>query len=251
MTLDIHGVVPEEERYFKNNLLLSKYYSYVEYQVFRRINNAVCVTNSMKNHFVEKYPFYKGNYIIYSIMPDNLKEIDETQASLIKVRNEKRIEVIYSGGVQGWQNIDLMLQTIKKNQYSNIHYTILTGDKVTFENKIEEYNICSEFITVESRHPSELWKDYIAADYAFILRDENIVNNVANPTKLIEYLFYGLIPIVLSPNIGDYKELGYNYLLLNDFNENISKPDIAQKNIDIAHDLIKKNKLINMKQQVS
>jgi len=37
---------------------------------------------------------------------------------------------------------------------------------------------------------------------------------VACPTKLIEYMLNGIIPIVLNPYIGDFKELGYSYISL-------------------------------------
>lgn len=59
--------------------------------------------------------------------------------------------------------------------------------------------------------------------YVFVLRDDILVNQVACPTKIVEYLNYGIIPIVLSENIGDFKELGYEYLSINDFNHNVAK----------------------------
>lgn len=46
-----------------------------------------------------------------------------------------------------------------------------------------------------------------------------IVNKVACPTKLIEYLEHGIIPIVLQPEIGDFNKMGYRYILNDDFLE--------------------------------
>ena len=51
----------------------------------------------------------------------------------------------------------------------------------------------------------------------FVLRDDVLVNRVACPTKLLEYIQYGVLPIVLSDAIGDFKELGYKYIGLDDF----------------------------------
>uniref|UniRef100_UPI0040266C07 hypothetical protein n=1 Tax=Phocaeicola vulgatus TaxID=821 RepID=UPI0040266C07 len=53
---------------------------------------------------------------------------------------------------------------------------------------------------------------YLKNDCGVVLRKDNIVNRVACPTKLIDYLQYGLIPIVLSPHIGDFYNLGYKYI---------------------------------------
>ena len=203
----------------------------------------------MKVHYQKKYLNFKGEFIIYSIMPSDLRDISIEEIIKIKSENNVKIEVIYSGGTQNWQNIDLLMQSISLNQSPRIHYTILTGDIKTFEQKIKEQNIAAGSISLESRLPSELWKDYIKADYAFILRDENIVNKVANPTKLIEYLYYGLIPIIMSPFIGDFNELGYQYISLDQFNkDSLEKPDsINKKNRSIAQLMLKNNNTINLK----
>ena len=182
-------------------------------------------------------------------MPYGLKELNEQQICDIKREKHDKIEILYSGGTQGWQNIDLMLDVIQKNLSSSIHYTILTGNKKEIEKKIEDRGISLQYINIERREPTALWKDYLMADYAFILRDENIVNKVANPTKMVEYLFYGLIPIILSPNIGDYKELGYEYLSIEDFNvERLKKPcAMSIINRNLALNLYKKNMSIDLK----
>ena len=203
----------------------------------------------MKKIYDVRYPWYKGNYIIYSIMPHDLKELEAQQIKSIKQETSEVIEVLYSGGIQEWQNIDLMLEVIANNLSSGIHYTILTGDKKVFEQKIKKKGIDHKYISVDRREPSVLWKDYLKADYAFILRDDNIVNNVANPTKMIEYLFYGLVPIILSPNIGDFKEMGYEYLALGNFDVRLlKKPDnLSVVNQDIARKLYENNQSINLK----
>lgn len=247
--LDIHGVVPEEELYFQNRPMHYRYYSFIERIIFKHLRYAICVTNAMKIYYQNKYADFKGEFIIYSIMPADLKDVSIEEIAKIKFGYKNKIEVIYSGGTQNWQNIDLIMQSISQNQSSRIHYTILTGDTITFEKKIKEKNILAESISVESRQPSELWKDYIKADYAFILRDENIVNKVANPTKLIEYLYYGLIPIIISPLIGDYNEMGYHYIRLDQFNkDNLDKPkSINEKNKSIAQQMLKNNNGINLR----
>lgn len=44
------------------------------------------------------------------------------------------------------------------------------------------------------------------------MRDDIIVNRVACPTKIIDYLEYGIIPIILSPEIGDFNKMEYSYI---------------------------------------
>ena len=35
-------------------------------------------------------------------------------------------------------------------------------------------------------------------------REEILVNAVACPTKLVEYMYWGVVPVVITPNIGDF-----------------------------------------------
>lgn len=244
LILDIHGVVPEEQKYLKQSELKTIYYNFMERKVFKKLHKAVCVTNSMCSHYRNKYDFFNGDYIVYSIVPDNLYPIDEVIIKDLKEANKNQINVIYSGGAQGWQNVDMMIDKIKENQSPDVCYSILTGDKSIFDEKIKSKGLNS--VNIVSRKPSDLWKDYLAADYAFILRDDDIVNNVACPTKLIEYLYYGLIPIVLSPNIGDYVKLGYDYVSIENLNL-LKKTSIpSEKNMSIAQELISRNETTDL-----
>ena len=43
-----------------------------------------------------------------------------------------------------------------------------------------------------------------------------LFNKVSNPTKLSEYLAFGITPIVLNPDVGDYFAMGYDYITLED-----------------------------------
>ena len=214
--LDVHGVVPEELD-MQGKKLKSKIFNFVEKLIFRKLNIAITVTNRMTNHYSNKYKNSNCKFIEYAILPSHLKKYD------VPVMSSSCVEVIYSGNAQVWQNVDMMLKIIKKNLNANIHYTILTGDLNTFEKKIIDYGIDPNSITLKSVQPTELEDYYKKSHYGFVLRDDILVNNVACPTKIVEYLNYGIIPIVLSENIGDFKELGYEYLSINDFNHNVAK----------------------------
>jgi hypothetical protein len=49
------------------------------------------------------------------------------------------------------------------------------------------------------------------------------------PTKLYEYICYGVVPIVLSPDIGDFVELGYRYLRVEDL---LSPETLSHENLN-------------------
>ena len=92
-------------------------------------------------------------------------------------------------------------------------------------------------IELKSVAPEELAEYYESAHYGFILRDDNVINTVANPTKMIEYLQYGIVPIVKSPNIGDFATYGYDYITYDSPLSEL-KPVKSPKNREVAREII-------------
>ena len=128
----------------------------------------------------------------------------------ISKSSEAKLTLVYSGGLQRYQNVDLMLDTIRKIQ-GQCRVKILT-QKVRWFNQLTKKAHLK--ITYVKRVPSyEMPKEYEDCDMGFVLRENIVVNLVACPTKLVEYITYGIVPIVLSPKIGDFCELSYSYVL--------------------------------------
>ena len=242
--LDLHGVVPEELE-FQGMTFKAKAFNWIEKLIYSKLYVTVAVTNRLAIHYKSKYPNAKAKYIVYAILPNNIETSSETDLNI----KSNKLNVIYSGNTQAWQNIDLMLKTIVENQSNHIEYTILTGELDRMNELLTEYKLRGNSnINVQSVQPSELSAFYEKANYGFILRDDITVNNVACPTKLIEYLNYGIIPIVLSDKIGDFKELGYEYISVKDFNLNLPKikSEVNQKlvkNLKISNDINLKIKI--------
>ena len=236
---DVHGIVVEESLYNK------KYITYIIASIcekmffsFKKNFNIVYVTNTMKEYIRKKYRFAAKDFII-PIYPQNLKNINNEKDQIERIKLEYNIDnndtvFIYSGNTQKWQNIELMLQYIKiLSSNANYKFFILTAD----------YNKMIEFIRkkkiknviVKSVSPIELSTYYEISHYGFLLRDHHPLNHVACPTKAIEYLAFGIIPIVLEENIGDFKQLGYEYLSINNINNEIKlRPRKSSKNMEIS-----------------
>lgn len=239
--LDAHGVVPDEVRYYTGNKLFGAYLSLVEKSVFKISKGTICVTNEMISHFKKKYPKSNTNYCLFNIVPSNLDILPESELKAEKMKDDT-INILYSGGVAKWQNIELMLDLINKaKNTSKIHFIFLVNNIEYVKNIIKENNYKMP-IDITSVFPDQLKSYYAKADYAFILREDDIINRVANPTKLIEYLAYGIIPIVKSPNIGDFAKLGYEYVTIEQFLEGLPKPvQPSIHNVKIAKSILSVN----------
>lgn len=208
---DMHGVVPEELR-LNGQIEKAMYFEKVERFVVENSYKIVNVTNSMSRHFETKYGNVLKNKMLYLPIFDQY-DIEEPKT----INNVKR-HVIYSGGNQKWQNIDMMFNCIKKVK-ENFSFIVLSKDIKSFKNKAKRFGL-SGFIVLNSVPWDEVKNYYQIADFGFILRDDIVVNHVACPTKLSEYLSYGVIPIVKCERIGDFKEMGYKYIKYEDFCDN-------------------------------
>ena len=207
---DLHGVVPEEVLELGSNFK-SWYYNKIEKFVVKNSTMLITVSKNMSDHLIKKYHKIKANIISLPIIKGKPSFLNK---QFKKVKNFKP-KVIYSGGIQLWQNIDLMLSSIKKtiNKYD---FQILTGNPEIMQEKANKEGLK---IKINSVNTNELIKYYKNAHFGFILRDDNILNRVAFPTKLIEYITNGIVPIVLKTEIGDFKRFGYKYITLQDFLE--------------------------------
>jgi len=202
---DMHGVVPEEMKLMGNKW---KYFIFnlVEFFVVKKGWRLIYVTDSMKEHFYIKYRRINDNDFVISILPEKTDRADCAVSRDLST-------VIYSGGMQPWQNIDLMLSASSVNK--NFKYKFLCPDNEAMYFKAKDYNIFN--FEIKSVKNSEVKYEYLNSSLGFILRDDIVVNNVACPTKIVEYMYWGVVPIVLSSKIGDFEKMGFKYIALDKF----------------------------------
>lgn len=217
---DFHGVVPEELAYRKrhpHSELLNQVerlaYNRVEKLAYKKSIGLICVTESMVEHMKAKHGGTRAKFFHIPILSDAAPgtEINDHQ----RQNRAGRSTVIYVGGTQVWQNIDLMLRAVQDSK-TKARYIFATADVSALRLKLASYGLV-ETIQIDTVPRNKLRELYEDADFGFILRDDVIVNRVACPTKLVEYLACGVVPIILQPKIGDFEALGFQYVLLHEF----------------------------------
>ena len=213
--VDVHGIVPEEETLY-GRYEDAQMYGDIEEVTVQKAECLICLTNKIKEHLQDKYGNkFKANTIIMPIFDSSLSKYD------INVPKEKpfikdKPVVIYAGGIMKWQKIELMQESINKC-INNANFMVYCPNPKEFWEtwKYPKY----KNLEVGSKSYQDLCKDvYIKAHYGYVLRDDIAVNNVACPTKIADYFKYRIVPIVKSPKIGDFIDLGMQYITLEDFN---------------------------------
>uniref|UniRef100_A0A7C3HC22 Glycosyltransferase subfamily 4-like N-terminal domain-containing protein n=1 Tax=Meiothermus ruber TaxID=277 RepID=A0A7C3HC22_MEIRU len=215
---DMHGIVPEELEYSRD-LLASKLYSWVERFALKYSWRLITVTETMTNHYINKYPTYNLSEKIIHIPIMDFSIVTNSWIDQLEARkmNSDRLRVVYAGGIQPWQNVDRMLSAIAHLQqkapdsYEFSVYLPASAVK-SIQDRAKSLGISA--VEIASLPQKELFERFKAAHLGFVLRDSSKVNQVAMPTKLVEYIRYGIIPIVLSPVLGDFYSYKYEYVEL-------------------------------------
>lgn len=112
---------------------------------------------------------------------------------------------VYSGGAAVWQMCNETIGLYKRieEMMPNAFLLVLTGNQEVFRQFIDKYSIKNyRILTVKY---DEVPKYLDAADYGFCIRANHIVNNVASPTKILEYLARNVKPVI-TDCIGDFSE---------------------------------------------
>lgn len=213
--VDVHGVVPEEETLY-GRYEDAQMYGDIEEVTVQKAECLICVTNKIKEHLQEKYgERFKTKTIIMPIFDSNLSQYDVEVPKEKPFINNKPV-VIYAGGIMKWQKIELMQESIHDGlDYAN--YMVFCPNPKEFWRTWKYHK--PKNLEVGSKSYQDLCKDvYMKAHYGYVLRDDITVNNVACPTKIADYFKYRIVPIVSSPKIGDFVDLGMQYITLDDFN---------------------------------
>lgn len=196
------GVTPEEVDFYEMPWLkrkLSKIrYSILERMILKNSDLNFFVSNTMLLHYRKKYGYSKNsNYIMPCFNQPLLEKAfyDEKYS---------RPSFVYTGNLAKWQCFEPMVTLFQqiKRELPCATLSIYTKDSQRAQVILKKYGVEAEIKYVPYQQLSEEIKKF---KYGFILREDNIVNNVATPTKMNSYLASGIIPIYTDV-VGAYKE---------------------------------------------
>ncbi|MGD9559474.1 MAG: polysaccharide pyruvyl transferase family protein [Oscillospiraceae bacterium] len=210
--VDMHGISPEE-RAMQGDMVAAQRAGDQEAFVAKHAHRIVVVTGAMGQHYREKYPELKPDIITMPILETAVDLQHKTFAA--RPLEDGKPVVVYAGALQEWQQIGPMQNAISARR-ADCAYRIFTSQPEEF---MEMWGTRPQpaQMTVGTRSVQQLKKEYESCHYGFALREDTAVNRVSCPTKLVEYLEYGIVPILQTPNIGDFVALGMAWLPLEDF----------------------------------
>jgi hypothetical protein len=213
---DPRGAFPEEVK-FKNGNLSYFFSRIVEFFIFLLANNVIVVSNKMKKYYLNKFKYLNTKYHVIPTFYNETKPLLKNENKVVSHYN-----LVYLGSLDKWQCFDKIILFLNRMFKNNIIFTlsIVTSDVLKFENEFKHKLLFTNFNCITLK-PDEVPQFLLTQDIALIFREKSIINYVASPVKLQEYLYNRLF-VITNEHIGDMsdyivnKNLGY---LVKDFCE--------------------------------
>lgn len=198
------GIDPEESFIRNSSHLRSLVLSIFDILGLRFTDALIVVSDRMVQYLKDKYRYSNNNYYV---MPCFNSEINEDS---FKYEGKYLNNIfLYAGGMQKWQcfyETAVLFKNIEE-KYNKCHFRVLTKEKEEAEEIVKKVGIINYSIAYVE--PEEISDEMKKAKFGFSLRENNIVNNVATPTKLSTYISNGVIPIY-SSSLMSFHEMAAN-----------------------------------------
>ena len=204
------GITPEEDKMITGSQLRYLIFSLIEHLSLKVVKYKIGVSKYLFEHYQNKYGITIDMNCVY-IMPCYNSEFHKN-SFFVKDKYLKNV-FCYAGGMQVWQgfeNIVFLYKTIEI-KYPDAFLRVYSKDLEGAREIIEKYEVSN--YTLECVSADELESKLAECKFGFIIREDDIVNNVATPTKLATYIGNGVIP-VFTPTIKTYADMNNSYKYL-------------------------------------
>lgn len=209
------GITPEENYMMFKSKWRYNIYSYLEKLSLKVVKHKIGVSKYLFEHFEQKYQIsIKANDVF--VMPCFNSNLNKK--SFYTPNKYTNNIFCYAGGIQVWQGFDAILRIYGEieRKHDDVFLKIYSKDVEAAKKAIEDAHLKNYMVDCVPQ--SEIDKALADCKFGFIIREDDIINNVATPTKLATYIGNGVIPIFTS-TIKSYSDLAKQYRYLCCVNE--------------------------------
>lgn len=197
---DFHGAVPEETEYRRQQLTTTsrapRWFHQHEARSVRACDAYLVVSTGMIGHLRAKLG--EGASTAKAFVLDVKSSARFTHATAFVTRQDygianDEIVIVYSGGTQAYQRLPAMAGFVATlgAHVERVRFVVFTAEPEVARQQLGPLANASGTIIARVA-PSELHAHLKIADFGIIFRDDHVINRVASPTKIWEYLLSGL-----------------------------------------------------------
>lgn len=209
---DLHGAAPEEARYARlaagsRDMSMVEWLDEVESQIVRRFDKLIVVAPKMIQHLEEKtgVPVREKTAVLPIFADESFFKPLRKQHFKRELGLDGKTVFLYSGGMQRYQCIDETIAWFQALSawIPNAFLLIFTpAPDVAKRRVLAVMGDLPSNIRITSVCHANLADQVSAADFGFVLREPELLNAVASPTKAVEYLARG-VRLICTKDAGN------------------------------------------------
>jgi len=205
--LDVRGAVSEETALKRGRGLRSSFLLQRERTAIATAGRICCVSQNMKQWIQRQTGRQDIEVIPCCVNTENFAFRPEARLSLRREWGilDDDLLFCYSGGLAPWQRIQdvIALFTQISRHINKSRFLFLTRQQECLKSLLAASGLASQRCVLTSCDHHRVAAHLSAADFGVIMWHDVVVNNVASPVKVAEYMACGL-PVLLTSGIGDY-----------------------------------------------
>ncbi|MES2755847.1 MAG: glycosyltransferase [Pseudomonadota bacterium] len=202
---DPRGLFADEVLYYKKGVAIAYLFKFIEPFLYRYSDAVVVVSERFRDYIMRRYrlPAHRVTHI------STFAEVATTArpAELADFRAtplwQSAIILCYSGSLEGWQLFDKVIDFFAMASSISPRFKFVVMSKQDAEvAQLLSGRLPPDSFIVQRATPAQLPFLLRQCDYGVLFRQQHLINEVAAPIKVKDYLLAGL-KIVISDNVGD------------------------------------------------
>jgi len=208
MILRLRGAIPDESfsRHKSKFRWIALYL--IEFLALLASSKVIVVSNNHRKLVCKRYgSFINKKIFVFPNLVWRDKIIKKTTN-----QKDKQITFCYVGGISKWQNIDLVIYSMKYlvRKFLSAEHKCKIQIRTSSKNHAYFLNEFKELINnfpphiildIKEVKPDKVSESVDTGAFGFIFRDDSVVNRVSSPFKIRDYLTTG-VKIIASGSIG-------------------------------------------------
>ena len=217
------GVVPEESYLRNRSRARTLGLSFIERRALKKAAFCLFVSDEMRRHYEKKYRLdFEDRYFVMPCFNASLEpEAFCTEGKYVSP------SFAYVGSLAAWQCFEKTVDIYKaiEARLDDTRLKVLTFDQDRARMILEARGV--ERYEVSCVPPEKVAAELAEVSYGFVIREDNVVNRVATPTKLSSYMSAGVIP-VFSDCLGSFTDMARNLRFAVPVGESVNADYVAR-----------------------
>ena len=179
-----------------------------EQAAYHRADVVTCVSSAFVAYLAEKYGVRTGETLVFPTctrlrLAAEGDLLDRKEQAKAKLGLQGKLVVAFLGSFSAWSDTAMVDKAFSSIAHHTPAHLMLIASNGPDRGLLKKWGHCCTWVSLPHK---DVQRHLMAADVGLLLRTPSVINRVACPIKVAEYLAAG-VPVLASQGIGDLDEI--------------------------------------------